>query len=372
MAELLTFVLGDVFGILTLMVGIVVGFFIGRAWASFTSRRQESQLELEVKENEDGKSTVYREQLAGMIQFTNHFSGDLTKHIELLESLGQQLNHPADDSTKDVEEQSTKAVELVAEIAAANHRLKRRLESAEANLKTQAQELEESLSEARTDVLTRLLNRRAFDEEQNRRWAHWQRKEQPYSVMILDIDHFKQVNDKYGHDAGDKVLKETASRLMSVMRETDYLARIGGEEMAILLPEGDWDSIASVACKVLDVVRCLPIIYGECEIYVTVSCGLMSVEHANSIASLMKGADEALYAAKSNGRNCGYINDGATFIPINDLAARRSEKLEEVPREQSKKPASDSPETNTNLPASGIDLVANELRNRLFQVSQKT
>ena len=358
------------FGILTLIVGIVIGFALGRLWSSFVSRGEKST---DAPGEAEEPNTAYREQLAGMIQFTTHFSGDLTKHIELLESLGQKLKTPSESTSTDEDGQPHKAVELVAEIAAANHRLKRRLESAEATLKTQAQELEESLSEARTDSLTRLLNRRAFDEEHSRRWAHWQRKQQPYSLMLLDIDHFKQVNDKYGHDAGDKVLKEVASRLMGVMRETDYLARIGGEEMAILLPEGDWDSIAAVACKVLDVVRCLPVIYGECEIYVTVSCGLMSVPHADSSQGLIKGADEALYAAKTNGRNCGYINNGDTLIPINDLAARSSGTRKEVPRESAEKPAPESPDTNSQmLPASGIDLAASELRNRLFQVSRST
>lgn len=366
MAELLTFVLGDVFGILTLIVGIVIGIGLGRLWASLASR------DTQVTEESDDQSSAYREQLAGMIQFTNHFSGDLTKHIELLESLGEKLNTPAEAAPIDDEARSSKAVALVAEIAAANHRLKRRLESAEATLKTQSQELEESLSEARTDALTRLLNRRAFDEEHSRRWAHWQRKEQPYSLMLIDIDHFKQVNDKYGHDAGDKVLKEVASRLMTVMRETDYLARIGGEELAILLPEGDWESIVAVARKVLEIVRCLPIIYGECEIYVTVSCGLMSVTHAESTLMLLKGADEALYAAKSNGRNCGYINDGTTLIPIDDLAARKPEALKEVPRDRLNKPSGESPDTNSQMPASGIELASSELRNRLFQVSRST
>lgn len=118
MAELLTFVLGDVFGILTLVVGIVIGFGLGRLWSSLRSNGEKST------EEGDDKSSTFREQVAGMIQFTNHFSGDLTKHIELLESLGQKLSTPADAAPIDDEARSSKAVSLVAEIAAANHRLK--------------------------------------------------------------------------------------------------------------------------------------------------------------------------------------------------------------------------------------------------------
>lgn len=367
MAELLTFILGDVLGVLTLLIGITVGITLGRLWAAYVMLAKSKTVDSKEP------ATSYREQLAGMIQFTHHFSGDLTKQIEMLETLGQKLEAPSESAPVDDDARSTKAVQLVAEIAAANQRLKRRLESAEATLKTQAQELEESLSEARTDALTRLLNRRAFDEEQGRRWAHWQRKQQPYSLMLLDIDHFKQVNDKYGHDAGDKVLMEVASRLMAIMRETDCLARIGGEELAVLLPEEDWDSIAAVACKVLDIVRSLPVIYGECEIYVTCSCGLMSVMHAESSSALLKGADEALYAAKTNGRNCGYINDGDTLIPIQDLAAgKNASLLKEVPRNQVEKKMPDSPDTTSTVSVSGIERAAIELKNRLFGRSQRT
>ncbi|RCS41165.1 GGDEF domain-containing protein [Bremerella cremea] len=365
MAELLTFILGDLFGILTLLLGIAVGITLGRMWAAYLTLAK-----INAAENKE-PATNYREQLAGMIQFTHLFSGDLTKQIEQLETLGEKLDSPSDSAPVDDEARSTKAVQLVAEIAAANQRLKRRLESAEATLKTQAQELEDSLSEARTDALTRLFNRRAFDEEQGRRWAHWQRKQQPYCMLLLDIDHFKQVNDKYGHDAGDLVLREVASRLMAVMRETDYLARIGGEELAVLLPEGDWDAIAAVACKLLDAIRRLPVIYGECEIYVTASCGLMSVTHAESSSGLIKGADEALYAAKSNGRNCGYINDGTTLIPIEDLASGKVTALKKVPRDQLERKKPDSSDVNSAATVSDIEIAASELKNRLFRMSQR-
>lgn len=366
MAELLTFVLGDIFGMVTLFVGIAIGVSLALLWVKFTQTKPKTAAESDSEED----PTVFREQLAGMIQFTSHFTGDLNKHIELLENLEQKLAQPSEVSSHGDDGPSDKAVQLIAQITAANQRLKQRLESAEATLKNQAQELEDTLSEARTDALTQLLNRRAFDEERNRRWALWQRKQQPFSLLMLDIDYFKLVNDRFGHDAGDAVLKEVAARLSSVMRQTDYLARIGGEEMAILMPDGDWDSIVTVARKILNVIRALPVQYDDTEIEITVSCGLMSASHAESPESLMRGADEALYAAKKGGRNRGFLNTGENLVPIEeDPPEARTispEALEETP-----KASNGESEVSAMVPLNELDAAANELKNRLSQLSQR-
>ncbi len=363
MAELLTFVLGDVFGVVTLIMGIVIGFWLGRLWSKFMQPKPTE------KTDTAGESTVYREQLAGMIQFTSHFTGDLSKHIEMLENLEHKLAEPGTDRELTDDGPSAKAVELIAQITAANQKLKQRLESAEATLKTQSQELEDTLSEARTDPLTQLLNRRAFDEERERRWALWQRKQQPFSLMILDIDHFKRVNDTYGHDAGDMVLQEVAARLNSVMRKTDYLARIGGEEMAILIPESDWPSVSTVAKKVLNIVRALPVQYGDTTIDITLSCGMMSAAATESLSSLTKGADEALYMAKSAGRNCAFLKNGEAFIPIEDPTSSPVPLDEPAAQHEPPTPEEES-EPEGRIKVSELDSAANELKNRLFQISQ--
>lgn len=370
MPELLTFVLGDLFGILTLTIGILLGFWLGRMWYSLIGGiKRERRKDLAV--GEDQQSQAYHEQLAGMIEFTNNFSGDLSEQMEMLEKFGQTINVSGESGRVEDNGPSAKAVELLAQITAANQRLKQRLESAEATLKTQARDLEESLSEARTDALTGILNRRAFNEEQGRRWAYWQRKQAPYSLAILDIDHFKQVNDRYGHDAGDNVLKVVAARLRGVMRETDHLARIGGEEMGIMIPEADADSIVAVARKILDAVRAKPVLCDHREIPITVSCGLMSADRADSIDQLMKGADEALYAAKESGRNCGYYNDGTSLIPIEELATGEPCSQPTVLRGASPRPETEDSE-EPPIPTNALESVARELKSRLFQVSQRT
>jgi diguanylate cyclase (GGDEF)-like protein len=122
--------------------------------------------------------------------------------------------------------------------------------------------------------------------------------------MIVDIDHFKAVNDRFGHDAGDNVLKAVADVCRSTKRDSDVLARIGGEEFALLLPETNEAAALIAAERLLDhVQKCCPIIGPE-TLAVTVSVGIASANSSMSgIATLLKRADDALYEAKRSGRN---------------------------------------------------------------------
>ena len=361
MAELLTFALGDLFGILTLLVGIGVGFWLGKTLRSGG------------KATPDGPyppSHIYREQLSGMLQFTHHITGDLTRHLETLEDLKQTLSSADSDPEKHEKAAASKTTQLIAEMTATNQRLKQRLESAEATLKIQAQELEESLSAARTDSLTGLLNRRAFDEECGKRWSLWERKRSPFCVLLLDIDHFKAVNDRYGHAAGDLVLQEVARRLRSVMRNSDYVARIGGEELAILLPETEWDAVISVATKVLHIVRSAPISCDDFSISVTVSCGIMSVIHAQRSEDLYTGADSALYAAKAAGRDRGFVNDGRSLIPIDRFAPPRRDKPVDIALADAPPRSADGGQSLATQPESELTAAADALKARLLQITQ--
>ncbi len=352
MGGISTFILGSTVSALTLLVGVGLGYWLGR-------RRRNGPAP-------SGNDSHIQEHLAAMIHFTHHFSGDLSKHIELLENLEHRLSDhqmpPSGEST------SSAAVALIAQVTAANHQLKQRLEAAEATLKSQARQLEQSASEARTDSLTGLLNRRAFEEERDKHWALWLRKQTPFCLLILDIDHFKSVNDRYGHAAGDLVLKQVANRLRRVMRQSDYLARIGGEEMAIILPEEDWNSILYIGRKVLKVIRETPVVYEGLEIPISASCGMMSCADAASSEKLMKGADDALYAAKEAGRDRAYVHNGEAAIPPERFQPR---SLLNAPRppvsEAADAPPSDTPSTGS----SPLERSSEQLRQRLEQVSHR-
>jgi len=170
---------------------------------------------------------------------------------------------------------------------------------------------------AERDSLTGLLNRRAF---QDRLLAllHGTPPETPLCALFIDVDDFKAINDRYGHAAGDAVLVAVAKALSTEVRESDVLARIGGEEFAFLLPATPLPDARQVAERLLGAVRCLTIISGEQSLAVTVSVGVAERSFSCATAdALLRTADEAMYRAKRAGRNCAVAasNQGATEMP---------------------------------------------------------
>ncbi|MGF1733209.1 GGDEF domain-containing response regulator [Photobacterium kasasachensis] len=160
-----------------------------------------------------------------------------------------------------------------------------------------------------TDGLTGLFNRRRFDEVLNEEWKRGIRSQQPLSFIILDIDHFKAYNDTYGHQAGDDCLREVARTLASVpLREMDKIARIGGEEFAIILPETDRDGVMLAAERIRESIDELNIPHSSSlsHQHLTISVGVSTVvpDLALSSRKLLEAADDALYEAKRRGRNC--------------------------------------------------------------------
>lgn len=154
---------------------------------------------------------------------------------------------------------------------------------------------------ADTDALTGVFNRRSFFHHAGK----LERASQPLAVLLLDLDHFKQVNDLYGHAFGDEVLVEISARCRAVLRPVDVLARIGGEEFALLLPSLDLTAALAVAERLRQTVQHLPVIRGDIRHGVTVSIGAAATTSAHiTIEELLLRADRALYAAKAAGRNC--------------------------------------------------------------------
>jgi two-component system cell cycle response regulator len=164
--------------------------------------------------------------------------------------------------------------------------------------------LEELRRMATRDGLTGLLNRREFDRilaeeiERARRFGH------PMGLVILDVDHFKQVNDRHGHPAGDAVLREVARRLDGLARTVDRLTRLGGEEFALILIESDGTAALGAAERLCAAVRAKEVDAGQKSLPITISAGSASFPRdADSAEALLAAADKALYAAKTGGRN---------------------------------------------------------------------
>ena len=154
------------------------------------------------------------------------------------------------------------------------------------------------------DHLTGLANRRAFFEAAEQELQRWQRAPRPLSMIVVDADHFKRVNDDHGHATGDAVLRHLAAALAATFRALDVVARVGGEEFAILLPSTTADGAAAVAARACQLIAAEAVAVDGKRIHYTVSAGVASMAPGiDCVEALMKRADAALYAAKAGGRN---------------------------------------------------------------------
>ncbi len=162
---------------------------------------------------------------------------------------------------------------------------------------------------ATTDELTQCLNRRAFFEELYAQLGFALRGEHALCVALFDLDFFKLVNDAYGHDVGDLVLRGFAEKLRSGLRGYDRVGRIGGEEFCVILPGADREGATALVERILKRVANKPLRAGSARIGITASCGLACLGPDDDARSLMKRADLALYAAKQDGRNCCRCRD---------------------------------------------------------------
>jgi diguanylate cyclase len=202
------------------------------------------------------------------------------------------------------------------QIMAANAELQQRLEVAEKQLAAQSAEIKAHESEARTDSLTGLANRRAFDDDLKRRLNEWERKATRFTLVLLDIDFFKKFNDTHGHQVGDEVLRQVAKALRAQARDMDLPCRYGGEEFAVILPMTDSAGACILAERIRKAVEETVIACDGKKLRVTCSLGLSAVHPGDDAAKIIRRADDALYKSKNAGRNCGHWSDGTSHFPI--------------------------------------------------------
>ena len=166
------------------------------------------------------------------------------------------------------------------------------------------------------DFLTGLLNRFAIIAMLEKEINRAKRNNEPFSIVMADLDHFKQVNDNYGHQAGDTVLREVAERMNLSLRSYDAVGRYGGEEFLLIFPECNKNDAMITAEKIRLAINTKPITIPQGKLHVTASFGVTTINSAkeNDISAIITIADKALYAAKANGRN------RLEFAGISDLS----------------------------------------------------
>jgi diguanylate cyclase len=186
-----------------------------------------------------------------------------------------------------------------AEISIMNERLH--------SMENEADELRSRISEeriqAQTDTLTGIPNRLAYEERLEQEIARWKRFSTPLVLLIWDIDYFKNVNDTFGHKAGDKVLRTIARKLSQSIRETDFIARYGGEEFVHLMTGSNPADCLRVADKLRTLVQETGFHFRGEAVTITASCGLAEIRDGDSVEQWFERADQALYKAKRDGRN---------------------------------------------------------------------
>ncbi len=156
-----------------------------------------------------------------------------------------------------------------------------------------------------------------MESELFRRLAIHRRYGTPFSVLLIDVDHFKSINDTHGHDIGDRVLQALGRTIPATLRDVDLLFRMGGEEFLAILPDTSLNNAVIAAKRIQESINGMVVAANDRLLSVTVSQGLAEVQRHEEVESLLKRADQALYAAKKNGRNTFYMDLGqADLEPV--------------------------------------------------------
>lgn len=224
---------------------------------------------------------------------------DATDLAELKREVRQRVARISEqvDKFRMLEEKRLTSVELE------NHQMRERIGKLEASRMVLQDQLAASTQKMLRDTLTGLPNRLAFDERVALEVARMQREHTPLCLAIWDIDHFKRVNDTFGHQAGDKALHVVGKTLNQLVRDVDMVARYGGEEFVMVLPKADLQQAFVVLERTREKLAGTAFRFKDTPLKITLSGGVAEFVAGDTIESVMARADEALYRAKSNGRN---------------------------------------------------------------------
>lgn len=268
--------------------------------ASFISFVDNSQL---IGEEQTRELTATLGNQVGQIEASfSSFSGQSTQEVsELKRSVAgslQSIVASLEQFQLEQNEQHKSMSEQLAEMSKRVEKMEEEARQANENLQKQREKL-------LRDTLTNLPNREAYNIRLQQEFDRWQRYQRPLVFAIADVDLFKRINDDYGHAAGDKVLKIIARTLQKQLRKTDFIARFGGEEFVMLLPETSLEAAELALEKLRAAVEVCPFRFRDKPLTITASFGATQFAEGDSIATAFDRADRALYKAKDAGRN-GY------------------------------------------------------------------
>ncbi len=288
--ESLAYIAPWVFG--SVLVGVIVGHLLGR------SRARGDERELAERERQATLRV-----LVELLQAVEQMSGDVESHNSEI----RQTAHHVDALPVPGEMEAVKQTLLghMRALLRSNQALQEDLLCTRYRMEEQAQEIDHVRREARTDALTSVANRKAFDEKLHLLLADWRRESKPFVLLMVDVDHLKRINDAHGHQAGDQALARIGHWLREWVREGDFVGRYGGDEFAILLPATDRDTGLQLAEAIRELAaeRASRVTYRGEQVALSLSIGLSAVAPDDTEESIIRRADQALYKAKLRGRN---------------------------------------------------------------------
>ena len=253
---------------------------------SLREARLQSSRELDAAVKQEVRGMESRVQAA---EDLDQLKSELQSHLDnIVQQLGQHQREEEQSHEQAREEMS---------------RLQGRLQTLEEEAERLRSRAREEHRQAMTDSLTGIPNRLAFDERMAGEFARWKRFHTPLALLVWDVDRFKDLNDQYGHKAGDKVLKAVAQTLREHIRETDFIARYGGEEFVLIMSGAGIDVLEEVANKLRNAVADCGFHFRGNAVQVTISCGIASFAGEDTPETVFDRADRALYRAKDLGRD---------------------------------------------------------------------
>ncbi len=247
---------------------------------------------------------IVLQSLSTILQCAGELSRDVDSHNTELEDMGRTVEDL--DASSELGPVQELLMDHINNAITSNKKLEDDLVCARYTLDTQAQELDKTRKEARTDQLSQVGNRKAFNEALNYRLSKWKRQGDHFVLVMIDVDHFKWVNDTHGHQAGDSVVNGVGALLMSFLRTEDYVARYGGDEFVLLLKNDDLPSTIALCERIRSaaITQNFSAASDKERVAITFSMGLAVMQEGDTAESLIRRADEKVYEAKNAGRNC--------------------------------------------------------------------
>jgi diguanylate cyclase len=236
--------------------------------------------------------------LAGLIQRTDQAAQNSTERLGDVRTTLDDMHLPAD--LKDIHNLLLKEIDRM---ISTNSTLKAELTRSKDSLDDQRRQIESLKTAVRIDVLTQIANRAYFEEKLSEMIRLRNRYNDPFSLLMIDVDNFKNINDTYGHQAGDRILKGVAFKLKTSIRESDFIARLGGDEFTVILVKLPAEKAVDLGWKLCRKMEDARLLLDGQDITLTLSIGVAEAIRGESPEALIKRADKALYQAKQGGRN---------------------------------------------------------------------